>query len=318
MDTEKIYFKYSDYLKNIYGQKVYKLPVNLPVSCPNRIGGADGCTFCSEKGTGFESCSSETSVARQLNVNKAHIAKKYHVDKFIAYFQNYTNTFMPLEVFCQYINEATQCEGVVAVCISTRPDCVRDTYLDALRQFKEDSGLDVIIELGLQSVNYKTLDKINRGHGLAEFIDCVLHIQRYGFTVGTHLILNLPWDTPRDVEETSKVLSVLPVHLVKLHSLYLAKGTEMARQYGRSEFQICSPEEYFLRLQIFLDYLRPDIAVERLFSRIPEEDSVFSNWGMSWWRLMDMFEKHMLNTGSFQGRLFHSYVNGAGLLKGDF
>ncbi len=211
-----------------------------------------------------------------------------------------------------------QVKDIVAVCISTRPDCIADSYLEVLRQFHCDSGIDVIIELGLQTANYRTLDKINRGHGLAEFIDSVLRIEKYKFTVGTHLILNLPWDTMKDVEETSKILSVLPVHLVKIHSLYLAKGTVMTVQYENGDFQICSPEEYLIRLQVFLDYLRPDIAVERLFSRIPEEEAVFSNWGMSWWRLMDMFEKHMYNTGSFQGRLFNTYVNGAGLLKGDF
>jgi radical SAM protein (TIGR01212 family) len=208
MVQQNIYYKYSDYLKKHYKAKVYKLPINLPITCPNRLGGK-GCTFCSDLGTGFESCSSTLSVKEQLLKTREHIQKKYKAEKFIAYFQNYTNTFMPIQQFSAYIEEAASVEGIVEISISTRPDCIRDEYLEVLRSASIAYGVEITIELGLQSVNYHTLDKINRGHGLAEYIDACMRIKSYDFFLCTHVILNLPFDKPRDVIETSKILSIM-------------------------------------------------------------------------------------------------------------
>lgn len=311
MDTS-FYYKYSDYLKNKYGEKVYKLPVSLPITCPNRQNGKSGCTFCAETGTGFESLSEKMSVSAQLLKNKAYIGKKYHVRKFIAYFQNYTNTYMPLEQFKNYIREAALDSDIVEISISTRPDCIREDYLLFLDDFSKKTGIHIHFELGLQTVNYHTLDAICRGHGLAEFIDSVLRIKKYRFTICVHMILNLPGDTLSDIKEGARILSVLPIDVVKLHSLYIAKASAMGEAYQRGELHICSKDEYFNRLKIFLENLRPNIAVERLFSRLPEKDSLFSNWGISWWKLAKEFEDMMIASKSCQGSCFN-YTNGAQL-----
>lgn len=307
-----LYYAYSDYLKEIYGEKVYKLPVNLPVGCPNRLNGKSGCSFCSEKGTGFEARESTLSVKEQLLKNRLHIEKKYNCHKFIAYFQNYTNTFLPLELFKKYILEAAQVEDIVEIDISTRPDCIREEYLDYLKTIKEKYNVEISIELGLQTVNYHTLKKINRGHGLAEFIDAVLMIKKYDFPICAHVILNLPDDNIDDCLETAKILSALHINMVKIHSLYIAKGTLLCEEYEDGKIELCSKEEYLFRLVEFLKFLSPEIVVERLFSRIPEEDAVFSNWGTSWWKLKDEFEALMRKNQSFQGCEFH-YLNGAAL-----
>ena len=181
-----LYRKYSDYLKEKYGEKVYKLPINLPITCPNRIQNT-GCTFCAEVGTGFEAMSNTVSVKDQLLKTKELIARKYKAKKYIAYFQNYTNTFMPLEQFKEYINEAAKVEDIIEISISTRPDCIHDDYLQFLKNVEESTNIAINIELGLQTVNYHTLDFINRGHSLAEFVDAVLRIKRYGFTICTHI-----------------------------------------------------------------------------------------------------------------------------------
>jgi len=311
LDTS-FYYKYSDYLKNKYGEKVYKLPVSLPITCPNRQNGKSGCTFCAETGTGFESLSEKMSVSAQLLKNKAYIGKKYHVRKFIAYFQNYTNTYMPLEQFKNYIREAALDSDIVEISISTRPDCIREDYLLFLDDFSKKTGIHIHFELGLQTVNYHTLDAICRGHGLAEFIDSVLRIKKYRFTICVHMILNLPGDTLSDVKEGARILSVLPIDVVKLHSLYIAKASAMGEAYQKGELHICSKDEYFNRLKIFLENLRSDIAVERLFSRLPEKDSLFSNWGISWWKLAKEFEDMMIASKSCQGSCFN-YTNGAQL-----
>lgn len=303
------YYKYSDYLKNKYGSKVYKLPVNLPISCPNRQDGP-GCVFCADIGTGFESLDQSISVADQLLKNQAYIRKRYHADQFIAYFQNYTNTYMPLDQFKNYIAQVDQIPDIVEISISTRPDCVHSDYLDFLSEFSEKNHIHINLELGLQTVNYHTLKQINRGHGLAEYIDCVLRIKQYPMSICTHLILNLPWDSIEDVIEASKFISVLPTDIVKLHSLYIAKNSAIAKAYENHEFSICTKEAYLERVQAFLEHLRPDIAVERIFSRIPEEDALFSNWGTSWWKLNDMLEQLMTESGSAQGCKFN-YINGS-------
>ncbi|MDO4311850.1 MAG: TIGR01212 family radical SAM protein [Eubacteriales bacterium] len=309
---ENIYYSYSEYLKNKYHEKVYKLPVNLPVSCPNRLKNAGGCAFCAEKGTGFESHNKNMSVTEQLAVTKELVEKKYHAHKFIAYFQNYTNTFLPLEEFKVYIEEAAHFDNIVEIAVSTRPDCVSEEYLKYLKEVSDIFHIQITIELGLQTANYHTLNFMRRGHGLAEFIDAVLRIQRYQFDICTHIILNLPGDEIEDSIETAKLLSALKVPVVKIHSLYIAKNSLLCDWYKNGKITLCSKDEYLNRLIHFIEYLSPEIAIERLFSRIPKEDAVFCNWGTSWWKLKDEFEYRMMEQNSFQGKSFH-YLNGAAL-----
>lgn len=313
MNEKILYNKFSDYLKETYGEKVYKLPVNLPITCPNRLGGK-GCAFCAETGTGFEAMSSSVGVKEQLLQTKTLIERKYHAKKFIAYFQNYTNTFMPLKKFQEYILDAANTEDIVEISVSTRPDCIRKDYMDVLKQVEEKKGLHINIELGLQTVNYHTLDSISRGHGLAEFIDAVQTIKEYGFSICTHMILNLPGDTLRDCIEGAKILSALHIDIVKLHSLYIPKNTRLSQAYENGTITLCSKEEYIERLSAFLEYLAPDMVVERLFSRVPEKDAVFSNWGTSWWKLQDEAISYMKEHDSYQGKHFH-YLGGAALNK---
>lgn len=311
-NERRLYYAYSDYLKNKYGEKVYKLPVNLPVSCPNRSNGNKGCSFCAECGTGFEAMDNNCSVTEQLLQTKEHIEKKYHAHKFIAYFQNYTNTFLPVEQFKKYLYEAVTVDDIVEIAISTRPDCISEDYLNVLSELKEKTGIDITIELGLQTVNYHTLNRINRGHTLAEFIDAVFQIHKFGFEICTHVILNLPGDDTTDTIETAKILSSLRIPVVKIHSLYIAKNTRLCEEYENGTITLCSKEEYIERLITFLEHLNPEIVVERLFSRVPEKDAVFSNWGTSWWKLKDEVTEQMLAGDHYQGKKYN-YLHGAAL-----
>ena len=313
MNNENRYYPYSEYLKNKYGEKVYKLPIHLPITCPNRKNG-EGCTFCADIGTGFEAASSLVPIKEQMKITKEHIASKYHAKKFIAYFQNYTNTFMPIEQFEKYMKEAAQDSDVVEISISTRPDCINDHYLDILLEIMNAYSVSINIELGLQSVNYHTLDTMNRGHGLAEFIDAILRIKKYPFTICTHVILNLPGDTMRDTIETAKILSVLNIDIVKLHSLYIAKNTMLSKEYRDGKINICSKEEYLERVISFLEHISPNMVVERLFSRVPEEDADFSNWNTSWWKLQEELLEEMKALNACQGKKFN-YLNGSALKK---
>ncbi len=308
-----IYYKYSDYLKNKFNEKVYKLPINLPITCPNRNGciSFGGCTYCGEDAAGFECLPSSLSVKEQILKNKEYIEKKYKAKKFIAYFQNYTNTFLPLEDFKKYISEVNL-PYIVDVSISTRPDCINENYLDFLKDFKYKTGINITIELGLQTSNYHTLKKINRGHSLAEYIFSANMIKRYNFELCTHVILNLPWDTQLDTKETAKIISAVYSDHVKLHALYILKNTKMAEQYINKEFEMLPMEEYITRAILFLEYLSPNISIQRLIGRAPKEKSLFVNWNTSWWKIKENIEKKMGQLNTYQGKKF-DYLNGSAL-----
>ncbi len=307
------YNKYSTYLNSLYGEKVYKLPINLPLTCPNRIQ-ASGCSFCSEVGTGFEAMESTVSIIEQLEKTKDYISKRYSAHKFIAYFQNFTNTFLPVNEFRSNLEEAASVQDIVEISVSTRPDCIKEEYLEVLDEISKKYKLNITIELGLQSANYKTLKAIDRGHSLAEYIDAVLQIKKYNFTICTHIILNLPYDDIEDCIETAKIVSSLKTDIVKIHSLYIAKGTKMSEEYESGCIKICSKEEYLERVCVFLEYLSPHIIVERLFSRIPKADMLFSNWETSWWKLQDELMDKLEKEERYQGKCYH-YLNGSALSK---
>ncbi|MEA5095716.1 hypothetical protein SDC9_63639 [bioreactor metagenome] len=297
------YNEYSNYLKEKYKEKVYKLPVNIPCTCPNRDGtlGYGGCTFCAEVGTGFEMLDNSMSVKAQLRTNMEYIKKKYKAKKFIAYFQNYTNTYLEFEKFKNYIREAIM-EDIVEISVSTRPDCVPDPYLEFLYELMKESGINISIELGLQTVNYHTLIAINRGHTLAEFIDAAVRIKKFGFEICAHVILNLPGDDMTDVVESAKILSVLGIDQVKVHSLYIMENTEMGRMYKNGELKVITKDEYVERVIVFLEHLSSNVAVQRLVGRAPKEDSLFVNWGMSWWKIKDEILDKMEKENRYQGK----------------
>lgn len=309
------YNAYSEYLRQRYGEKVYKLPVSLPVTCPNRDGscGQDGCVFCGEIGAGYENLPDSMTVTMQINANREHIAPKYKAKKFIPYFQNFSNTYLPVKRLKEYIYEACQ-PDVVGIAIATRPDCIHDEYLRMFAQMQQTHGVDISIELGLQTVNYHSLLKINRGHTLAEFIDAVIRIKKFGLEVCTHLILNLPWDDMNDVVENAKIVSALNIDQIKLHALYIVKGTIMAEWYRQGKVEIISQEEYVERVVTFLEYLRPDITVQRLIGRAPEKNTLFTNWQTGWWKIRDAIEQTMEAKDTYQGSRC-DYLNGKEVKK---
>ncbi len=306
---------YSNYLRKRYGQKVYKLPISIPVTCPNRDGtcGYDGCVFCGEIGAGYENLPASITVEQQIAANKEHIGPKYKAEKFIPYFQNFSNTYLPVEKLQEYVRQACQ-KDVVAIALATRPDCIHERYLEMLLEIKEQYKVDISIELGLQTVNYHSLKKINRGHTLAEYIDAVNRIKKYGLEICTHLILNLPWDDMTDVIENAKILSALNIEQVKLHALYIVKDTLMARWYENEEFTLISKEEYIERVVTFLQYLHPDIVVQRLIGRAPESNTLFTNWQTGWWKIRDGIEKSMEERDVWQGKLCN-FLHGSAVQK---
>lgn len=310
-----VYNVYSKYLKEKFGEKVYKLPISLPLTCPNRDGclGSGGCIYCGEEGGSFDNLSNTLSVKEQLKSNMEYIRSRYKANKFISYFQSFTNTYLPLEDFKRYIEESIV-DNIVGISISTRPDCVNDEYLEFLSNIKDKHNLDITMELGLQTVNYHTLKTINRGHSLAEFIDAVIRNKRYNIRTCVHLILNLPWDNIDDVIENAKILSALGVEEVKLHALYVVENTKLGIMYKENKVKMVSKEEYIERVITFLEYLHEDILIQRIIGRAPEENTLFVNWNESWWKIRDEIVDEMVKRNTRQG-MKCDYLNGKAIKR---
>ena len=298
------YYSISEYYHDTYNEKVYKLPIKLDLTCPNRDGSCStgGCIFCSESGGSFENLPSEMSVTDQLEKNRSYIGSRYKASKFIAYFQNFSNTYMSLSKFKEVINACNK-EYIVGISVSTRSDCVREDYLIFLEKFHKETGIDISFELGLQTANYKTLKLLNRGESLSDFIKASNLIKKYNFRICTHVIFPLPWDDMMDCIETAKIINALDIDEVKIHSLYIIKGTMLAKMYERNEFVMPSKEEYQIRVITFLRHLNNEISISRLVGRAPEEESLFCNWDTSWWLIRDEIIEKMTQNNFTQGDL---------------
>ncbi len=299
------YYRFSDYLKNLYGQKVYKLPVNIEGDCPNRdrTKGEGGCTFCSLKVHSKDMMDDTLDIREQIRSNKEYIGKKYNASKFIVYFQNYTSTYTDIKTLEENILKTLE-DDIVEVCLSTRPDCISDEYIHMLSKIKKNYGVNITVELGLQSANNETLEFINRRHTVEDYIDAVERLKKNEIIVGTHLILNLPGDSMNDVLHSAKLINRLGVDRVKLHSLYISKGTVMGKQYLNHEFTVIPFEEYLERVIAFIQRVGPTVTIERFFSRSSHEDVVFCNWSRSWRYLKNKLDAVLEDKNVFQGDLY--------------
>ncbi|ADA66399.1 conserved hypothetical protein [Thermotoga petrophila RKU-10] len=300
------YRKLSDYLKERYGERVQRIVIHGGFSCPNRDGtkGKGGCIYCDATGSGFT-----TLMRLPIREQVMEMKKKYEkrgIKKFIAYFQSFSNTYAPVEVLRERYEEALVDDSIVQLSVSTRPDLVPERVLDLFEEFKK--RVDVSVELGLQTANYRTLKKINRGHTLAEFVDAAVRVKKRGIELVVHVILNLPWDDMEDVVETAKILSALDVDGVKLHSLYVVEGTKLAEMYKKGEIKICSLEEYIDRAITFLEYLSPNVVIHRLVADPPRKGTIFGNWGKSKIEIINMIEEELERRDTYQGKKF-DYLN---------
>lgn len=310
-----VYNDYSDHLKSVYGEKVYKIPVSIPVTCPNRDGLLSnlGCTFCGDLGAGYQHVPDSISIEEQIENHKVHIIQKYNAHKFIAYFPNYSTTYLPLIDLKKYLEEACV-KDVVRLALGTRPDCLNENYVRSLRELSQAKGIEISVELGLQIANYHVLHKINRQHTLAEYLMAMQLLNKYGLISCTHVILNLPNTDLIDTIETAKIISVMGSKEAKLHALYIVKGTSMAADYLSGKLVPGSEEEYIERAATFLEYLDPDIAIQRLIGRAPKSHTEFSNWSGKWWEIRELIKERLKQRESYQGHKC-DYMRGKALEK---
>ncbi len=285
-------------MKKKYGERVQRIPINAGFTCPNRTNGSPGCLFCDETGSGFSTF--HGTIAEQIEKMKERYRKK-GINKFIAYFQNYTNTFADIETLRNTYIQAIA-DDIVQLDIATRPDCINIKVVNLLREIREKYNITVSLDIGLQTANYHTLVKVNRGHTLADYINAVLLLKKYDFEVVSHVILNLPGDNMLDVIESAKIISVLGVDGVKIHSLYIVDGTILGEWYKENKLSVCSKGDFIYRVVMFLEYLSPKVVIHRLVADPPLSGTLFGNWGLTKSELIREIELELEKRDTYQGK----------------
>ncbi len=253
------------YAKETFGRRVQKIPVALPLTCPNIDGtkGRGGCIYC-YKGSRPEHLVPWMPLREQIaeGIRKARERYGERIGFFI-YFQSYTNTYGDADYLKSLYDTAFEFEGVVGIDVGTRPDCAPDEVLELLASYKE-KGLEVWIEFGLQSANFETLKRINRKHGVSDLVDAVLRAKRFGLKVCVHTIVGLPGEGEEDFIETAKLIASLPVDGIKIHPVYVMRNTGLHKLLERGEFRTLTLKEYVRYAADMLEVLPWEVVVHRL------------------------------------------------------
>ena len=303
--SDKLYNNLSDYFKERFGQKVWKVPIYAGLTCPNRDGtkGSGGCVFCEPSTLVWGSYKQGMSVTEQIDSGIKAASKKVKAEKFIAHFQANTNTYAPLNYLEGLYREAIKHQLVAGLSVSTRPDCAGDEVLDLLAAIKKETGF-LWLELGLQSSKDSTLELVKRGHIAADFVDAVERAAKRGIDVVAHVIFGLPGEDMSDMIATAEFISSLPVRGVKFHQLDVVRNTPLEAMYERGEVKPLSLEEYVKAVVESIEVLRPDIVVCRLSGDTPKEFLIAPDWGAKKLAIKNRIERLLKERGGFQGKRF--------------
>ncbi|GET31699.1 TIGR01212 family radical SAM protein [Prolixibacter bellariivorans] len=303
---QRRYNDFPTFFRRKFNERVQKISIDAGFTCPNRDGsrGTGGCTYCNNKTFKPMYCQLENSVTSQLEEGIQFFRKKYESIKFLAYFQAYSNTYAPVKDLRKLYDEALAYPGVIGLVIATRPDCLNNDVLDFLQELSEKYY--VMVELGIESVQDRTLEAVNRGHAWEESVRALEETSRRGIHNCAHMILGLPGESRDEILEQADVISRLPVENLKLHQLQIHKGTFMAKQYADTPdmFHLFSVEEYRELVVDYLERLNPHIIVERFVSSAPADLLIAPRWGLKNFEFVAKVEKRLEERDTWQGRLF--------------
>lgn len=302
---EKRYHSMDYDLKQLYGEKVYKITLNGGMTCPNRDGkvGRGGCIFCSTAGSGDFAGSVSCSISEQLARGKEELTKKRPVHAYIAYFQAFTNTYAPVEYLERIYMEAVKDPDVRILSIATRPDCLPEEVLELLERINRIKP--VWIELGLQTIHPQTTEYIRRGYPLEVFEQAVSDLRKRNITVITHTILGLPGENEEMMLETIEYLNRMDIQGIKLQLLHVLKGTDLARDYEANPFWSPTMEEYIELLGVCIQRLRPDITIHRLTGDGPKELLIAPLWTSQKRTVLNTLHRYLKEHDIWQGKEYH-------------
>jgi radical SAM protein (TIGR01212 family) len=302
MNTQKLYYTLNEFLKEKFGEKVKKIPLDAGLTCPNRDGtkGFGGCIYCDPKGSGTGLYKEGKSLDEQLRYF-LELFKKKNFKKFIAYFQSFSNTYAPLEKLKKLYDIVFMDSSIVGLAIGTRPDCIDENVVSLLKTYQE-KGYYLWVELGLQSIYNETLKLINRGHTFEDFLKAYYLLKENDIPVVVHIIFGLPKETKEMMMETVKTLAKLKIDGIKFHALYIPKGSKMEEMYLKGEYKPLEMEEYVELVALALTYLPPSTVIHRVCSEAKEEDILAPTWVSKKMEVINLLRKFMSERNLYQGK----------------
>jgi len=295
------YSSYSAYLTKYFGCRVHKISLDAGMTCPNRDGskGTGGCVYCDAKGSGSGAYRRSPSIATQILQGKTFLKQRYGAQKFIAYFQSFSNTYAPLPILESLYGEALSIAEVVGLSVGTRPDCLSSEILDLLAGFQA-SHL-VWVEFGLQSFHARTLESINRGHTIEDFIRAVEETRKRNINICVHVILGLPGEGLEEILYTARRLAELDIQGLKIHSLYISRETLLETWYRQGRVHPLLQEHYVDWVCRFLELCPPHWIIQRLTGDPDPGQLVAPLWTLKKQETLKMIQARFRETGSFQG-----------------
>jgi len=305
--TGKRYLNYASFIKLRFGQRVQKISLDIGFSCPNRDGskGYGGCTYCNNNTFNPDYCGPEKSIKEQLEDGISFFSKKYKDQKYLAYFQAYTNTYAAINSLKELYEEALSVPSVIGLVIGTRPDCISEELIDYLSLLSEKYFIS--LEFGVESTLNKTLLKVNRCHTFEDTIQAYELCKNRGLDLGAHLIIGLPGESKQELLEHAKRISKLPIQTLKLHHLQIVKNSIMAVQFKRNPegFDLFTAETYIDLISEFITYLRPDIVIERFISEAPLDLLIAPKWnGLKNFEIVAKIDKNLVKKKLWQGKYY--------------
>ncbi|WP_434796719.1 TIGR01212 family radical SAM protein [Terrisporobacter vanillatitrophus] len=300
-DDNKRYHTWNYYLRNTFGEKIFKVSINAGFSCPNIDGKVayGGCTYCSKEGSGDFAGNPKDDLIKQFKEIKEMMLKKWPSAKYIGYFQAYTNTYAPLEVLKEKYETILEQDDVVGLSISTRPDCLEDDVVEYLGELNKRTNLWV--ELGLQTIHDSTSKIINRGHDYETFIEGVKKLKAKNINIVVHIINGLPGEDHNMMMETAKAVADLNVHGIKIHLLHVIKDTPMAKMLEKNMMTLMTQEEYVNLVCDQLEILPPEMIIHRLTGDGKKEDLVGPLWSLKKWEVLNAIDDTLKSRNSYQG-----------------
>ena len=281
----------NEYLREVYGCKVYKLSLSAATTCPNRDGkiGNRGCIFCSAGGSGDFAAHAMKSIPEQIEEAKSRVSKKITNGKYIAYFQSFTNTYGDIERLKRCFFQAIELDDIVAISIGTRPDCLSDEVLEMLSELNEVKP--VWVELGLQTIHEETAEYIRRGYPLSVYDSAVDKLKKIGVQIIVHVILGLPGETKDDMKETVRYVIDSGANGIKLQLLHVLKGTDLLKDYELGKFNVMEFEEYVDLVSDLALMIPDDVIIHRLTGDGPKKILVAPTWSGDKKRVMNAVNK---------------------------
>ncbi len=307
VNKKKRYNDYSSYIKSKFNQRIQKISLDTGFTCPNRDGtkGIGGCTYCNNSSFSPHYCSPKKTIKEQLEEGILFFSKKYKTQKYLAYFQSYTNTYSGIETLKKMYSEATDHPNIIGIVIGTRPDCIDNSIISFLSELSKTKY--VSLEFGIESTIDRTLKLINRCHTFEDTIHAFKISKNKGIMLGAHLILGLPEENEEDMIEHAKKISLLPINTLKIHQLQILKNTMMAIQYKKesSKFNLLSLEKYIPLVCKFVCYLRPDIIIDRFVAESPKEILIAPQWnGIKNFEIVILINNYLTENNLWQGKYY--------------